>query len=65
MAMYILHIVGERPNFMKAAPAMKALAERDGVTEWVEKNMSRAETQRRKGKEIVSHPSTISRSYPS
>jgi len=33
MAMYILHIVGARPNFMKAAPVMKALAERDGISQ--------------------------------
>ena len=31
MAMDILHVVGARPNFMKAAPVMRALARRDTV----------------------------------
>ncbi len=29
--MKILHVVGARPNFMKAAPVMRALSHRDGV----------------------------------
>ena len=29
--MKILHVVGARPNFMKAAPVIAALAKRDGV----------------------------------
>lgn len=29
--MRILHVVGARPNFMKAAPVMRALAQRDDV----------------------------------
>src|SRR5580698_1622950 len=29
--MHILHVVGARPNFMKAAPVMRALANRRGV----------------------------------
>lgn len=29
----ILHVVGARPNFMKIAPVMEALARRDGVTQ--------------------------------
>ena len=29
--MHILHIVGARPNFMKAAPVMRALGCWDGV----------------------------------
>ena len=31
--MKILHAVGARPNFMKAAPIMKALAEREGISQ--------------------------------
>jgi len=29
--MHILHVVGARPNFMKAAPVLRALSERNGV----------------------------------
>jgi UDP-N-acetylglucosamine 2-epimerase (non-hydrolysing) len=29
--MHILHVVGARPNFMKAAPVLRALSERDGI----------------------------------
>jgi len=29
--MHVLHVVGARPNFMKAAPVMHALAKREGV----------------------------------
>ena len=29
--MHILHVVGARPNFMKAAPVLRALSRRDGV----------------------------------
>ena len=29
--MHVLHVVGARPNFMKAAPVMRALARREGV----------------------------------
>jgi len=32
-AMHILHVVGARPNFMKAAPVMSALAARPNVTQ--------------------------------
>jgi len=31
--MKILHVVGARPNFMKAAPVMTALSKRDGITQ--------------------------------
>ena len=31
--MKILHVVGARPNFMKAAPVMDALSKRDGVSQ--------------------------------
>lgn len=31
MSIQILHVVGARPNFMKAAPVVRALAEREGV----------------------------------
>jgi UDP-N-acetylglucosamine 2-epimerase (non-hydrolysing) len=31
--MHILHVVGARPNFMKAAPVMSAFRERDNVTQ--------------------------------
>ena len=31
--MHILHVVGARPNFMKVAPVMAALAKRDGVNQ--------------------------------
>ncbi|HVP79577.1 MAG TPA: UDP-N-acetylglucosamine 2-epimerase (non-hydrolyzing) [Thermodesulfobacteriota bacterium] len=31
MTMHILHVVGARPNFMKAAPVMRALASFDGL----------------------------------
>ena len=31
--MKILHVVGARPNFMKAAPVIAALSQRDGVTQ--------------------------------
>jgi len=33
--MYFLHVVGARPNFMKAAPLIQALASRRGVTQRV------------------------------
>ena len=29
--MHILHVVGARPNFMKAAPVMRALAQKAGI----------------------------------
>src|SRR6266850_8241829 len=45
--MHILHVVGARPNFMKAAPVMSALAERPNLTQTLvhtgqhyDKNMS-------------------------
>jgi UDP-N-acetylglucosamine 2-epimerase (non-hydrolysing) len=45
--MHILHVVGARPNFMKAAPVMSALAQRPNVTQTLvhtgqhyDKNMS-------------------------
>src|SRR2546423_13725029 len=31
--MKIIHVVGARPNFMKAAPAVHALARREGITQ--------------------------------
>ena len=31
--MKILHVAGARPNFMKVAPVLAALAERDGVSQ--------------------------------
>src|SRR6516225_9613051 len=31
--MHVLHVVGARPNFMKAAPVMSALRERPNVTQ--------------------------------
>src|SRR5258708_12343101 len=31
--MHILHVVGARPNFMKAAPVMSAFRERGGVAQ--------------------------------
>ena len=33
--MKILHVVGARPNFMKAAPVMAALANRDSVSQFL------------------------------
>jgi UDP-N-acetylglucosamine 2-epimerase (non-hydrolysing) len=33
MTMHILHVVGTRPNFMKAAPVMAALSEREDVSQ--------------------------------
>jgi len=33
--MHIVHVVGARPNFMKVAPVLHALAERPGVTQTV------------------------------
>lgn len=46
-AMHILHVVGARPNFMKAAPVMSALAKRPNVSQTLvhtgqhyDKNMS-------------------------
>ncbi len=45
--MHILHVVGARPNFMKAAPVMSALSQREAVTQTLvhtgqhyDKNMS-------------------------
>ncbi|HYG98965.1 MAG TPA: UDP-N-acetylglucosamine 2-epimerase (non-hydrolyzing) [Terriglobales bacterium] len=33
--MHILHVVGARPNFMKVAPVVRALAARDGVNQTI------------------------------
>ncbi|MFK7800612.1 MAG: non-hydrolyzing UDP-N-acetylglucosamine 2-epimerase [Anaerolineae bacterium] len=33
--MFIIHVVGARPNFMKAAPVIDALAKHDGVTQYL------------------------------
>jgi UDP-N-acetylglucosamine 2-epimerase (non-hydrolysing) len=33
--MHIIHVVGARPNFMKAAPVVRALAARDGVRQTI------------------------------
>jgi len=31
--MHVLHVVGARPNFMKAAPVLRAIAKREGITQ--------------------------------
>lgn len=31
--MHVLHVVGARPNFMKAAPVLRAVAKREGITQ--------------------------------
>jgi UDP-N-acetylglucosamine 2-epimerase len=34
--MRILHVVGARPNFMKAAPVVRALAKHQGIRQTLE-----------------------------